>query len=318
MIALAQPYQSHDGVAGVSDSRAKWARLHIPDRLDGKRVLDIGCNEGLFSHWCAERGAAEVIGIDRHVASIAFARDRYGSDRVRFLQQSWDLLPDGPFDLAIWSSAMHYERDPAAVLDRIARVLSPQGMLVLECGAVQSEPAPSLVVRARHDGEYRYPTVELLERHLLRAYAPRQVARPEAVKGDPVPRVVYHCRLRRTRALFVLGRTGVGKTDLVRRHLGGMATKTFSLDVALSRMAQEAHRHGPLAEAVRAAYDPDNLGPVYTSVNGPYAEAFADWLGRLIAPSDELVVFEGALQDDVVHLFGQRHPGVEVWTIRRA
>lgn len=47
---------------------AKWERIvksHIPD-VRGKRVLDLGCNNGLFSIELAKMGAAEVIGIDRN------------------------------------------------------------------------------------------------------------------------------------------------------------------------------------------------------------------------------------------------------------
>ncbi|MBX6373752.1 MAG: class I SAM-dependent methyltransferase [Acetobacteraceae bacterium] len=318
MNAITKPYQSHDGLASsVSDSRKKWARLAIPERLDGKRVLDIGCNEGLFSHWCAERGAKEVIGIDRHGPSLAFARQRYGSDRVRFLEQSWDVLPEGPFDLVLWISAMHYEPNPIGVLDRIAGILAPDGILVLECGVVQ-QPGRSMVLRARHDGEHLYPTVELLERRLLRSFAPRLVARPELTPGDPVPRSVYHCRRRPVRVAFVLGGTGKGKTDFVKRHLADTATQTISLDVVLSRMATEAHHLHRLAARVREVYDPANLGPVYKVVNEELAEPFVDWLGRMVSAGDELVVFEGHLADTVVELFARRHPGFEVWTVRRS
>lgn len=312
MNAISKPY--HAGHTGVSDSARKWARLSIPERLDGLRVLDIGCNEGLFSHWCAERGAREVVGIDRHAPSIAFARQHYGSDRVRFLQQSWDVLPTGPFDLAIWTSAMHYEPNPAAVLDRIAGILAPSGMLVLECGVVEQR-GRSMVLRARHDGEHLYPTVELLEGVLLRSFSPRLAARPELTAGDPVPRAVYHCRRRPVRVMFVLGGTGKGKTDFVRRHLGCTATQTISLDVALS---PKRYHHHPLAVAVRDAYDPANLAPAYKAVCGELAEPFVDWLGRMVTSSDELVVFEGHVTDAVVALFARRHPAFEVWAGRRA
>ena len=43
---------------------------------------------------------------------------------------------EGPFDVILWSSAMHYEQDPARVLANIADRLTPGGMLILECGIV--------------------------------------------------------------------------------------------------------------------------------------------------------------------------------------
>lgn len=46
---------------------AKWdfiVKRHIPD-ITGKRVMDLGCNNGVFCLKLAEAGAKEVIGIDR-------------------------------------------------------------------------------------------------------------------------------------------------------------------------------------------------------------------------------------------------------------
>lgn len=37
---------------------------HINDKITGKTILDIGCNKGLFSLWCALNGAKEVIAQD--------------------------------------------------------------------------------------------------------------------------------------------------------------------------------------------------------------------------------------------------------------
>lgn len=47
---------------------AKWnyiVKRNMPD-LKGKRVLDLGCNNGVMSLMMAKEGAAEVIGIDRN------------------------------------------------------------------------------------------------------------------------------------------------------------------------------------------------------------------------------------------------------------
>jgi SAM-dependent methyltransferase len=58
-----QPVPELDKERGL----AKWdfiVRRHLPD-LTGKRVLDLGCNNGVFSLELARMGAAEVVGIDR-------------------------------------------------------------------------------------------------------------------------------------------------------------------------------------------------------------------------------------------------------------
>src|SRR4051794_24568346 len=112
-------YQSHGDQPGVSDSQRKLERLQIPADLTGKRVLDIGCNEGVFCAVFAKRGAKEVMGIDRNKSALDFARQHYGHLPITFHQQSWDQLPDGPFDLVLWSSAMHYAANPGEILGAI-------------------------------------------------------------------------------------------------------------------------------------------------------------------------------------------------------
>ena len=121
-------YQAHDEAdTSISDTKRKVARLQLPEDLSGKRVLDIGCNEGYFCGLAAERGASEVIGIDFVASNIEFAKQRYAGDKVRFIRQSWAQLPEGPFDLVLWASAMHYELDPRSVVNAIAKRLAPTG-----------------------------------------------------------------------------------------------------------------------------------------------------------------------------------------------
>jgi predicted RNA methylase len=46
----------------------------LPERLDGKSVLDIGCNGGFYSIEMARRGAARVLGVDHDEAYLEQAR----------------------------------------------------------------------------------------------------------------------------------------------------------------------------------------------------------------------------------------------------
>ena len=54
----------------------KWRAFEhaVPARLDGKTVLDVGCNACFYSLEMKRRGAARVLGIDHEPAYLAQAR----------------------------------------------------------------------------------------------------------------------------------------------------------------------------------------------------------------------------------------------------
>ena len=49
---------------GVQDSIGLLGHIKLPEDLTGKRVLDIGARDGLYSFECEKRGAKEVIALD--------------------------------------------------------------------------------------------------------------------------------------------------------------------------------------------------------------------------------------------------------------
>ena len=169
-------YQSHgDSPPGMSDSQRKLTRLHLPQNLSGKQVLDVGCNEGFFCAIAAERGASRVVGLEHNRESLDVARQKYGHDSIEFLLQDWRSLPRGPFDFVLWTPAMHYEADPARVFRNIAEVLAPDGILVLECGVFEA-PGKEMVLAHRHSDVRWYPTLPFLLDVLLSVFSVRRVA----------------------------------------------------------------------------------------------------------------------------------------------
>jgi SAM-dependent methyltransferase len=67
----------------TSSDENVWGRIRtfLPSSLEGKRILDLGCNAGLYSIKCAELGA-EVIGIEaspRHYRQALFVKECFES-----------------------------------------------------------------------------------------------------------------------------------------------------------------------------------------------------------------------------------------------
>ncbi len=109
--------------------------LHSLD-LRGKRVLDVGCRDGLFAFEAERLGAREVVAIDNDLSRgavevlIPFLRSRVRMHEMNLL----DLRPEtfGTFDVVIMPGVLYHLRYPFWALKLIRDLLSEGGCLVLE------------------------------------------------------------------------------------------------------------------------------------------------------------------------------------------
>lgn len=105
--------------------RVKWQRFAhaIPDDLQGRTVLDIGCNAGFYAFEMKRRGASRVLGIDsdeHYLAQARFAADVLEMD-VEFRQASvYDLPRLGEtFDIVLFMGVLYHLRYPLLALDLV-------------------------------------------------------------------------------------------------------------------------------------------------------------------------------------------------------
>lgn len=99
--------------------------------LAGKETaLDIGCGPGGLSGALAARGL-EVTGLDRSDDMVAMAQQREQWGSASFVQGDAAALPcaESSFDVAMCSSLLNIVEDPAPVLQEMARVLRPKGII---------------------------------------------------------------------------------------------------------------------------------------------------------------------------------------------
>jgi len=95
----------------------------------GERVLDLGCGDGALTAKIAAR--AHVTGVDASAEQVAAARAR-GLDAA--VVDGTRLAFDAAFDAVFSNAALHWMRDPDAVIDGVWRALKPGGRFVAECG----------------------------------------------------------------------------------------------------------------------------------------------------------------------------------------
>jgi SAM-dependent methyltransferase len=94
-----------------------------------ERILDLGCGDGALTVELAERCA--VVGVDRSAEQIDAARARGLTAQV---VDGAKLPFDPEFDAVFSNAALHWMRDPDAVIDGVWRALKPGGRFVAEMG----------------------------------------------------------------------------------------------------------------------------------------------------------------------------------------
>ena len=113
-----------------------WHRYHFARRwVEAKQVLDVACGEGYGTALLA-RSAARVQGVDISRQAIEHARRAYaGLANVEFHCAPCTQLPlaDASVDIAVSFETLEHIAGQAQFMDELARVLKPDGVLVLSC-----------------------------------------------------------------------------------------------------------------------------------------------------------------------------------------
>jgi ubiquinone/menaquinone biosynthesis C-methylase UbiE len=125
--------------------------------VPGMRVLDVGSGAGHTAALAAELvgEAGEVVGVDRAPAALATARARVkalGLRNVTFLDGDPGAISiDRPFDAAVGRYVLMFQRDPAALLRKVAAHVKPGGPVVFhepDWDGVRSHPSAPVYLEA--------------------------------------------------------------------------------------------------------------------------------------------------------------------------
>jgi tRNA (mo5U34)-methyltransferase len=93
----------------------------IPKDLNGKTVLDIGCNGGFYSIEMKKRGADRVVGIDsddKYLAQARFSAEVMGMEIEFYNMSVYDVGSlNEKFDVVIFMGVLYHLRHPLLALD---------------------------------------------------------------------------------------------------------------------------------------------------------------------------------------------------------
>jgi len=122
------PDETSPGIVAVHLKRYEFAGRWSA----GADVLDAGCGVGYGTAHLAAR-AKHVLGVDRDLAAVEYARRRYGAPNIEFRHA--DLLelrlPSRSFDLVCAFETIEHLDEPAVLVQLAADVLRPNGVFVV-------------------------------------------------------------------------------------------------------------------------------------------------------------------------------------------
>jgi ubiquinone/menaquinone biosynthesis C-methylase UbiE len=97
-----------------------------------KVVLDIACGTGYGSSILAS-SAKRVIGVDIDEDTVEYAKQKYGSSKISFLQGEATAIPleDSSVDVIISFETVEHIKNYKKFLQEIKRVLKPKGLLAI-------------------------------------------------------------------------------------------------------------------------------------------------------------------------------------------
>lgn len=271
-------YQSFPDARGDSRTLDKLKALRLPV-MEGASFLDVGCNEGFFCGFACFAGASRSVGLDSSREFIDRARARFAN--CEFHCQNWDYLPDGPFDVILLASALHYAEDQPALLHRLVDHLTRDGVLVLELGIVSSKKSEWVKVTRGIDERW-FPSMSKL-REILAPYASKWMGPSINQAGDPVARHVVHVSRRRPIAYLLMQPPAQGKTSLANNLFVPAGITVVSGDEQISRLGRgEMDAPPKLRDTVAKDFSPYFMDRSVERVfeNGLGRELVTTWLAE--------------------------------------
>lgn len=154
--------------------------------LRGAVVLDAGCGVGGTSAALMARGA-DVIAVDRDPARLSAVKNALPDVDIEQADLEELPFPDNSFDVIVLQDVIEHVAAPSEVLNELARVLTPGGLLYL------STPNRQAVTNLIADPHFGLPFASLHSRRKLREVLRRK--RPADADRDDLAQLLSYVEL---------------------------------------------------------------------------------------------------------------------------
>lgn len=142
----------------------QWGHQHLQRYLfaerfvAGKRVLDLACGSGFGAYALRMFGACPVAGVDLDPVALAYAREHYRRDGLRFVEGNALQWSEGEkYDVVVSFETIEHLPDPAKFLNHVAQLLVPGGLLIISApNTLQYQKANPPIPNEHHLSEPDY------------------------------------------------------------------------------------------------------------------------------------------------------------------
>jgi 2-polyprenyl-3-methyl-5-hydroxy-6-metoxy-1,4-benzoquinol methylase len=113
------------GLHTKGKTRDNLRDLILPESLEGKTVLDVGCALGYFCFEAEARGAARIVGVEQNEKRFddAMLLKDIKESKVDFIRRDITLDPlDERFDYVLLLNVIHHLSDPISLIRQLASI----------------------------------------------------------------------------------------------------------------------------------------------------------------------------------------------------
>ena len=132
-----------------------------------RKVLDVGCANGMFASLVKQEFYAIVWGIELNPDAAHIASKNLDRVIVKDIFDAFSDLPEKYFDCVVFNDVLEHLVDPYSVLEEIKKFLSPEGVIVASIPNIRHAPVLfDLVVK----GNWDYAEYGVLDKTHLRFF----------------------------------------------------------------------------------------------------------------------------------------------------
>jgi len=138
---------------------------------EARRILDVGCGEGILGKRLLEKGVKEVVGVEIEQAVCEKARENLSMVVCGDIEKIDLPFEERYFDCIVFADILEHLKDPLSVVKKLKKHLKDSGVVVASIPNVRYYQVINMLV----DGYWTYGDYGILDRTHLRFFTKKEI-----------------------------------------------------------------------------------------------------------------------------------------------